>query len=73
MQVLKQGDRVKAIRQFKAPYNDTIIQENDEGTVYAIGPAWDQDEKVLHVGINLDNGKEVSVPYVNSHIFWRVI
>lgn len=71
MQILKEGDRVKAIRQFKAPYNNNIIQEGDEGVVYAIGLAWDEEISVPHVGVNTNSGMEVSIPLIRSHLYWR--
>lgn len=70
--LIKEGDRVRSRRKFCAPYNDNIIDKGEEGTVYAVGPAWDKPAEIIHVGVNTDSGKEVSVALVRAHFYWEI-
>lgn len=68
--LITEHDRVRALRTFQAPYNDNVIKEGEEGTVYAVGPAWDKPEHIVHVGVNMDDGREVSVPLIRAKLLW---
>lgn len=67
----KEGDRVVCIRAFKMPYRDRFVEKDAEGVVYGVGPCWDQPG--MHVGIYLDNGQEVSLPFMRAALHWRII
>ncbi len=74
MQILiKEGSRVRAKKKFKAPYNDNVIESGEEGTVYGVGPAFDKDIAIIHVGVNTDSGKEVSLPITIARQNWELL
>jgi hypothetical protein len=64
MQILKEGDRVKA----KIPFleGETTIDAMEEGTVHAVGAAWDLPIEVLYVEIHFDSGKKITIPHARA-------